>query len=71
MRPYNGYNEDYDDTDEFAFRRSQAFQKLLDDHRRENCFRHENRRRDYNKDRMHLDDSDWGDLFDDDSYGQY
>lgn len=66
MRPYNGYYEDFDDTEEFAYDRSQAFQKLLDECRREE--RHHNRHRSFSKDRHHRESWDWEDDDDWDSY---
>ena len=43
MRPYNGYYEECDDSEDFVYGRSQALSKLLDGHRREerhkNCYR--------------------------------
>ena len=66
MRPYNGYYKDFDDTEEFAYDRSQAFQKLLDDCRREE--RHRKRHRSSSKDRHHRESWDWDDDDDWDSY---
>ena len=66
MRPYNDYYDEFDDVEEFAYRRSQALQKLLDGHRREE--RHSNRHRSFSKDRHHREAWDWEDDDDWDSY---
>ena len=68
MRPYTSYNDDPAGFDDFAFDRSQALGKLLRAHRREERIRHENRYRDFNKDRMHRNEWDWDD---DDDYESY
>ena len=65
MRPYNDYYDELDDIDEFAFERSRAFQKMLDDYRREERNNHDNHHLDHFKGRRrHInwnweDDDDW------------
>lgn len=61
MRPYNGYYDDLDDIDDFAFVRSQAFQKMLDDYHREEHDRHANQQLGHFKGRRHHVDWNWED----------
>ncbi len=75
MRPYTGYYENPEEFEEIAYARSQALGKLLRAHRREERIRHENRHRDFNKDRMHRNEWDWDDenydSYVDDSYDEF
>ena len=66
MRPYEGYDEDFDDIEEFAYDRSQALHRLVNDQRREE--RHRNRHRSFARDRRHRDSWDWEDDDDWDTY---
>ena len=65
MRPYNDYFDELDDIDDFAFERSQAFQKMLDNYRRVERNDHYSRHLDHLKGRRKpvnwdwLDDDDW------------
>lgn len=68
MCPYNGYYDDFEDAEELNWERSQAFQKLLNNHRREE--RHHDRFRELRKDRHHRNPWDW-DNDDDDDYDTY
>ncbi len=77
MRPYTGYYEDPEGFEDFAYGRSQALNKLLRAHRREERIRHENHYREYTKTRKHRENWDWDDddddydSFVDDNFGQY
>lgn len=66
MRSHNGYYEEFDDTEEFAYGRSRALQRLLDDCRREE--RYNKQQHGPDKYRYHRDSSDWEDDDDWDSY---
>ena len=75
MRPYDGYYEDFDELEEFSYKKSQALQKLLDAHRREE--RQRNHQRDFYKPRhqkdewdLDDDDDDW-ESYIDDTCGEY
>ena len=59
MRPYNDYYDELDDIDDFAFERSRAFQKLLDNYRREERDHHRNHDIDQFKSRRRPDNWDW------------
>ena len=66
MRPYNDSYEDFDDFDDFAFEKSQAMRRLLDEYRREERdSRRDHRLSNLKYKRDHSDwDWDWED-FDD------
>ena len=66
MRPYDGYSDDFDNIEGFVYDRSRSLQRLVNDARREE--RHRNRFRSSAKDRHHLDNWDWDDDDDWDSY---
>lgn len=66
MRPYDGYSDDFDDIEGFAYDRSRSLHRLVNEARREE--RHRNRHRNYAKDRHHLDNWEWDDDDDWDSY---
>jgi len=70
MRPYDGYSDDFDDIEGFAYDRSRSRQRLVNEARREEQReeRHRNRHRSYAKDRHHLDNWDWDDDDDWDTY---
>jgi hypothetical protein len=61
MRPHNDYYDEFDDIDSFAFDRSWALQKLLDEHRREQRDSRESHRLDHFKGRRRHADWDWQD----------
>ena len=69
MQPNFGYYEDFEDAEELAWGRSQAFQKLLDNHRREE--RHRKRNQEFEKGSHHRQDWDWDDDDDDYDYEPY
>ncbi len=66
MRPYNGYSDDFDDFEGFAYDGSRSSHRLVNEARHEK--RHRNRFRSSAKDRRHLDNWDWDDDDDWDSY---
>ena len=59
MRPYDGYSDDFDDFEGFAYGRSRSLQRLAKEARREE--RHRTRVRSSSKTRHQLDDWDWDD----------
>ena len=65
MRPYDDYDEDLDDIEEFARKRTRAFHKLVDDYRREE--RRRDRFRSLGK-RRHREAWEWDDDDDYDSF---
>ena len=65
MRPYDYYDEDFDDTEEFASKRTRALHKLVDDYRREE--RRRDRFRNLGK-RHHREAWEWDDDDDYDSF---
>ena len=67
MRPYDGYSDDFDDIEGFAYDKSRSMQRLIDEARREE--RQRNRFRSSTKDRHHLDNWNWDD--DDDNCIDY
>ena len=74
MRPYDGYYEDFDDLEEFAYNRSQALHKLIDDQRREERQRNRSRSfaRDHRREAWELDDDvDWDSYVDDSCSGYF
>ena len=64
MRPYNDSYEDSDDFDDFAFEKSQAFRKLLDEYRREERDNHRDHRFSNLKHKRNYSDWDWEDYDD-------
>jgi len=64
MRQYNDIYEDLDDFDDFAFEKSQAFHKLLDEYRREERSSHRDHRFSNLKHRGDHSDWDWEDYDD-------
>ena len=74
MRPDEEYFEDLDFIDEFAYGKSRALRKLLEEHRREE--RREAHQRSPRKKRHQPESWDWDDEDDydsyvDDNFGQY
>ncbi|RZV34130.1 MAG: hypothetical protein EX272_13375 [Chromatiales bacterium] len=61
MRPHNDLYEDFDDFEDFAFEKSRAFHKLLDDYRREEHRSHRDHRNSNLKHRWDQVDWDWDD----------
>jgi arginine utilization protein RocB len=64
MRPYNDSYEDFDDFNDFAFEKSQAMRKLLDEYRREDRDSRRDHRLSNLKYKRDRSDWDWED-FDD------
>ncbi|MDH3615602.1 MAG: hypothetical protein OEQ90_03935 [Gammaproteobacteria bacterium] len=60
MRPYDDYDDELDEVDAFAIKRTRALQKLLDEHRREERRNRENHL-DQFKSRRHQVNWNWED----------